>query len=353
MKGDKAPRPHRLSNTVSAPAYSKTRNVLVTGATGFIGQKLVQALERRPEIAIHVLARNISRVESMWGRHRVVGRPGDLEAIRSLDHVCDDVDTVFHLAGFAHAVSVSPSEEEAIHKRITVGGTEALLAVAIRAGVRRFVFVSSVKATGEGGAGLIDENDESVPTTAYGRAKRAAEEVILTAGKRGDIETVVLRLPLVYGAGSKGNIPRMITAIDHGRFPPLPEVGNRRSMVHVDDVVQALLLAADRPQAIGQIYLVTDEGAYSSCEIYQAICNSLGKRPWPSLIPAALLRTLAYAGELLERWSGRRFPFNRQVLEKLLGSAWYSSAKIRHDLGFQPRWTFYTALPEMIEAYRN
>lgn len=332
---------------------NKSRSVLVTGATGFIGQKLVQALERRSDDVIYVLARDMSRVVSLWNRRSVAGRQGDLEAITSLEHVCDGVDTVFHLAGFAHSVNVSTRQENEIHKRITVTGTEALLEAALRAGVRRFVFVSSVKAMGEGGEGLIDENSESVPTTTYGVAKRAAEEAVLASGARGDMEAVVLRLPLVYGAGNKGNIPRMIEAIDRGRFPPLPEVGNRRSMVHVDDVVQALLLAADKPEANGQVYLVTDEVAYSTREIYRAICSALGKRPWPPIIPAALLRTIAHAGELLGRWSGLHIPFNRQVLEKLLGSAWYSSAKIRRELGFHPQWTLTMALPEMIQAYRN
>lgn len=104
------------------------------------------------------------------------------------------------------------------------GGTRALLNDAIRAGMRRFVFVSSVKVIGEGSDCCLDDNSPVAPTTAYGRAKHEAEELMLDAGARYGMHVVVLRLPLVYGPGNKGNLSRMIEVIARDRFPPLPEV---------------------------------------------------------------------------------------------------------------------------------
>jgi len=90
-------------------------------------------------------------------------------------------------------------------------------------------------------------------------------------------ESVVLRLSMVYGPTRKGNLPRMIEAVTKGRFPPLPETGNKRSMVHVDDVVQAAMLAAERPESVGQTYVVTDGPPYSTRQIYECICEALGR----------------------------------------------------------------------------
>lgn len=329
------------------------QRVLVTGATGFIGRRLIDALRQRSGVAIVVLTRDVARVASSWPDGSVVGRAGDLAEAESLSNVCEGAEVVFHLAGYTHANAVPPEEDERMHRRITVAGTEALLAAARRAGVKRFVFVSSVKAMGEGGANLVDESLVPAPTTSYGRAKREAEDMVLAAGQRTGMHVAILRLPLVYGAGNKGNIPRMIAAIDRGRFPPLPEVGNKRSMVHSDDVVQALLLAADIPTANGQIYLVTDGNAYSSRGIYLAICRALGKAPLRWAVPAVVLRAAAYAGDMFERISGCRLPFNSEVLNKLLGSAWYSNAKIRRELGYAPHHTLESALPEMVAQYHG
>jgi len=327
--------------------------VLVTGATGFIGRRLIDALRIRSDIAIAVLARDTSHVASLWPDGAVTAHAGDVTRPEGLYAIVSGVDTVFHLAGYAHAIADTPEEEERMHQHLTLAGTTAMLESAKRAGVRRFVFVSSVKAMGEGGEGLIDESQVAAPTTSYGRAKRAAEEQVLEAGLQTGMHVAILRLPLVYGTENKGNIPRMIAAIVHQRFPPLPEVGNRRSMVHVDDVVQALLLVADKPEANGQIYLVTDGNTYSSRDIYLAICRALGKKPARWVVPAIVLRAMARVGDLFRRLFGFRLPFDSDVLNKLLGSAWYSDVKIRRELGYRPRHTLESALPEMIAQYRG
>jgi nucleoside-diphosphate-sugar epimerase len=159
---------------------------------------------------------------------------------------------------------------------------------------------------------------------------------------------VVIRPSMVYGNTEKGNLPRMIQAIRRGVFPPLPETHNRRSMVHVDDVVQAAILAAEKPEAAGQIYIVTDGQAYSTRQIYDWIRSVLGKSQLNAAIPMGLLTVLAKLGDCIGGVLGRRFPFDKDALDKLTGSAWYSSAKIQRELGFSPQHTLQSSLPDIV-----
>jgi nucleoside-diphosphate-sugar epimerase/GT2 family glycosyltransferase len=321
-------------------------HVFVTGATGFIGRHLVAALAEQGA-QVFALARGAARFRD---EKRLTVRTGDLLDHESLRGIAAGADIVLHLAGYAHAEGADDAAQADRHWRITVEGTRALVREAVAAGVRRFVFVSSVKAAGEGGPGCIEETHPDAPASAYGRAKLAAEELVLAAGRESGMQVCVLRLPLVYGLDNKGNIPRMAAAIARGRFPPLPETRNRRSMVHVDDVVQALVLAATRPEANGKVYYITDGVTYSTRAIYDGIRAALGLRPARLRMPLWCLRTCARIGDFLQRVTRWQMPLNSDVLEKLLGSAWYSSARIEQELGFRPTRTLTDALPEIIES---
>jgi len=325
--------------------------ILITGATGFIGRRLVDNLRQDPDIAVLALARDVSRITTIWPDGSVTGRAGDLSRPESIVGACEHANTVIHLAGYAHAVDVPRDLAKLNHHRITVEGTRAILSDAVASGVQRFIFVSSVKAMGEGGTRQFDETDLPAPTTDYGRAKFEAEREVLAAGERSGMHVVILRLPLVYGAGNKGNIPRMIAAIDQHRFPPLPRVENRRSMIHIDDVIHAIQLVLKDQRANGKTFIVTDGAARSSREIYLAICRALGRKSsWA--VPASTLRACAWIGDVIEQMFGLELPLNSVVLDKLLGSAWYSDSRIRRELGYVSRHTLESALPEMIDEYR-
>ncbi len=211
--------------------------------------------------------------------------------------------------------------------------------------VQRFVFFSSVKALGEA---MLDENCGIPPETAYGRSKRKAEELVLNGGYVP--HPCVLRLSMVYGPGSKGNLVRMIEAVVKRRFPPLPRMQNRRSMVHVEDVVQAALLAVEKPEAAGRTYIVTDGQAYSTRQIYEWISEAL-ERPVPSWgIPLVMLKWVARGGDLAGRIRGRRVGFDTDALQKLIGSAWYGSGNIEQELEFLPVRNLRESLPEIIHS---
>jgi len=314
------------------------KRIGVAGATGFIGRRLCAALETR-DAYVRALGRR--EVDGPWDTFvrtdLTQGVSGD---------ALDGVDTVFHLAGKAHALSESRQDEDE-YFRINTEGTRKLLEAARAARVKRFIFFSSVKAMGEGGDECLDDSAACQPETPYGKSKLEAERLVLEGGYVP--EPVVLRLNMVYGPTRKGNLPRMIEAVRKGRFPPLPETGNKRSMVHVDDVVQAAMLAAEKPEAAGQTYIVADGTPYSTRQIYEWILEALDN-PVPSWsIPVPVLQGLARVGDGIGNLRRKRFMFDSEALQKLTGSAWYDSGKICRELGFNPEIYLHDALPGIVQ----
>jgi len=313
------------------------KRALVTGADGFIGAVLRRRLEERGT-RVYRLSRSAKGPDTVatdLGREPIEGL-GDIKP-----------DAVFHLAGRVHMMDEGP-DAEAEHIRVTVEGTRYLLQAATQAGAKAFVFFSSVAVMPEGLAGELDETAQPGPITAYGRAKLRAEELVLGMNGKGGMRTVCIRLPMVYGPGHKGHLPRMISAIERGLFPPLPQYSGKRSLVHVEDAVDAAILAAEKPEAAGQVYIVAEPRAYSSREIYEIVLESLGKSPPAWHVPGALLASGALLGDLGERLTRRRLPFDSALLSKLSRPAVYSAAKIERELGFKPKKSFATDASELV-----
>lgn len=305
-----------------------TRHTLVTGATGFIGSRIVAELGRR-QATVRTLSRHPLQAAD--------ARVGDLTRPETLAGLCDDIDTIVHCAGFAHAQESGDDDFAARHQAVNHQGTHSLLEIAGRAGVRRFVLLSSVKALAAPGDQQIDEGFPGEPDSPYGRAKRAAEAAAFEAGDRYGMQIVVLRLAMVYGAGDRGNLKRMVEGVRAGWFPPLPDTGNHRSLVHIDDAVEAILLAMSHPGAAGDCFIVASGEAPSGAELYDAICRMLKKRPPVWRIPEAALRSLGLAADQISRLTGRPLPFSSEMIDRLLGSAWYCPARIARVLGWRAR----------------
>jgi nucleoside-diphosphate-sugar epimerase len=322
--------------------------VLVIGGSGFIGR----ALTRRLADLGREVRSAARRKDSGGGCAGILAVEADVQDRAAIGRAADSVDTVFHLAGRVHALDEVTGSGD-IYQRANVEGTRNVLEAAVAAKAKRLVFFSSVKAMGEGTAGCVDESAPPAPVTAYGRSKLAAEQLVIETGRREGLHVVCLRLPLVYGPGNKGNLVQMVRAIDRNRFPPFPKVTNRRSMVHVSNVVDAALLVADAASANGECYIVTDGRPYSTRELYQLICYGLGKRVPNWSVPLGALKAAARVGDVIGRVRGRRPMFDSDAMEKLTGDAWYSSEKIAKELGFRPRVTFEDALPDLIAWYRS
>lgn len=303
-------------------------NVLVTGATGFIGSRLRSG--RR------------ALVRTKLTQNDVVG---DLLKPDSLLAACSGMDTVFHCAGYAHAFGSVDSSQ---HWRVNYEGTRNLIEAAGKAGVKRFVFLSSVKAMASPEDQCVDEQWPGDPTSAYGLSKRAAEDVVLAGGLKYGMGVVNLRLAMVYGRGGRGNLERMAQAIKRGRFPPLPNTNNRRSLVHISDVISAIHAVASNPNAYGKTYIVANTQSYSGYEIYKLVRETLGLPASSFTIPASALRACGFLGDIAHRVFKVNSPVTSELISKLLDSECYCSKNIEQSTGWRAQMTLKQGLQEMI-----
>jgi nucleoside-diphosphate-sugar epimerase len=305
--------------------------ILVTGATGFVGRALVARLlaERRAVRA-------------------AVRRPAGLPDEALIDHIgpdtdwraaFDGIDAVVHLAGRAHVLRKEP-DALAAFRRVNAAGTARLGAQAQAAGVRRFVLVSSVKAACESsGDRLLVESDPPHPTTPYGISKLEGERALLAAA--GGMETVTLRPPLVYGPGVRANFLALLKLIDRGVPLPLASVRNRRSLIALDNLADAILTAVAAPEAAGGTFYVTDGPPISTPDLIRALAIALGKDAVLLPCPPALLRLAA-------RLVGRR-----EAADSLLGSLAADDSAFRGATGWQPPITVEEALRATVLRFKT
>lgn len=293
--------------------------VLLTGASGFIGRELLKQLSGQPV--------------------RTLQRPAqDLLDADSLIAACSGVDTLYHLAAYAH---VNQAQEQQLYA-INVDGTRNLLQAAIDAGVRHLVYVSSI---------LADPAHDS-PRTAYGRSKLQAEQLLAQAHQQGLIRVSIIRPVNVYGAGMKGNLMTLLRLIHRGVLPPLPDFAQPFSLISVEDLCAGIRQAAEVPAACAgvdvPIYVLSDGCAYHIKALEAAMRQAFGKpvRRWSSPRWSFYLGALALetAGRLLRL---KNSPGLRSYRALSRNNSVDSTASWQ-QLGYNPRLTFYTALPHII-----
>ena len=339
-------RQQRLRDGDRRLSQYRDRSVLVTGATGFVGLHLVEALLTLGA-RVTVLVRETSVIPEAWrGRLRVY--VADLADRPQLLAACEGQSAVFHLGARVFPVDARRTGAgEDLQDKVTHQGTRHLVDVAVEQGVGSLVFFSSVKVMGEGGAVAQDERVQPMPVSDYGRAKLRAEAYVLERCADSATRASILRLPMIYGRGAKGNLLRMLRAMHRGWFPGLPRIANQRSMVHVDDAVYAALLAGGDGGA-GECYIVTDGRAYSSDYMVSLGFDALGMARPGWRVPRPALRVLARLMDPLSKALGGNFLLRTETLDKLTGSAVYSSDKIRRELKFESLDSLETGLPEIV-----
>jgi UDP-glucose 4-epimerase len=295
-------------------------HVFVTGATGFVGQRLIGALRQEVDCShSQVMLRFLTRIPHPEYDSVVC----DLQSDNIPDDALNGIDTVFHLAGYAHDLHAANKVEKR-YRVVNLDATVRLAELAVDSAVKQFVFVSSVKAGGPTVSGRCSsEKDQVVPEGIYGITKREAEIQLMDIGRKSDMNVSIVRPSLVYGPDVKGNLSMMMSWIDKGRFPPLPEIKNCRSMIHVDDLVRVLLLVAKDERANGEIFIATDGKPHSSREIYDAMCHVL-KKPVPKWSVPKLLFDII----------GLMSPSLKYKVDKLIGDECYVSDKLQ-SLGFK------------------
>lgn len=249
-----------------------SQRLLITGATGFVGAALAAYFYQKGFL-IRAVARNKN--------HAVVKNHPEYEWIfqdlTQLDEnsvLCQEVNFVLHTAGYAHASKKIDPDFQKKHQAINYEATVNLAKQAEKANVTRFIFFSSVKAVADSDQ-KTDETWTMPADDPYGSAKYAAEEALL---KMPGLESVILRLSLVYGVGWKGNLQTMLKAIDKNIFPPVPLINNRKSMVSLADVCLATECAMTASLAAQRRFIVTDGQTYSTTQIDRIMRKALGKK---------------------------------------------------------------------------
>ena len=293
-------------------------NALVTGGTGFIGSRHIINLVSN-DINVRLLSRR--KVE---GFETVIC---DFQSDPIPNDALLGIDMVFHIAGFSHDMR-DANQIKDLYQRVNVDVTVALAKLAVKSGVKKFIFVSSVKAGGNPAFGMCaSESEQGDLEGVYGKTKREAELQLLKINKESGMHVSIIRPSLVYGPNVKGNLQVMLSGIKKGWFPPLPETGNTRSMIHVDDLVRAISLVADDDCANGEIFIATDGVPHSSREIYNAMCGVAGKSIPKWSVPKTLFDVVSLIS-----------PRIKYKINKLLGDECYSSAKLE-VLGFKAKKT--------------
>lgn len=338
--------------------------ILVTGANGFVGRALCgEAISRGFRIVC--ATRAALRLEPSMENVVV----GTIDANTDWSEALRGINVVIHLAARVHVMSDNSSDPLAEFRRVNTAATVRLARSAAAGGVKRLVYVSSIKVNGESNSiapspapsehtlaqgercgrkvgerdslRVFSESDAPDPQDPYGISKWEAEQALHRVAEETGLEVAIVRPPLVYGAGVKGNFEQMLRVVESGVPLPLGSVRNQRDLIFVGNLVDALLACATHPAAAGKTYLVSDGESVSTPELLQCLAETMGvpSRVFP--FPLALLKL---AGKLTGKSA---------QLERLLGSLQVDSGKIRRELNWVPPFTLQEGLQETAQQLRN
>lgn len=309
---------------------------LVTGATGMIGPALVNQLLSdgwnvrilvRRDFTPRLFANPVERVT------------GDIANQQSLRSAMGDVDVVFHLAAKLHLNDPSPNQAHE-YQRVNVDGALNVASAAIEARVKRLVHFSTIAVYGPS-FGHVPYTETSPLNTQslYAETKRKSEEGILKMFKgNSKSSAVVLRLAAVYGPRLQGNYRTLVKALRWGVFFPIGSGQNRRTMIYIDDLVRAAILAAEHPKAAGAVFNLTDGKIHTLNDVLAAIAGALGKSPPPFHLPYKPMRAISALTDRLTHTLRLPAPRLEALIEKMTEDVAVSGAKLCHDLSFLPRY---------------
>ena len=308
---------------------------LVTGAGGFVGTAVVAELAKR---GISYRAATRTPREG----HFCVG---DITPETDWTAALDGVDTVIHLASRAHVMNETVADPNVQFQVVNVDSTLNLASQAIKAGVKRFVFISSIKVNGETTqpGRPFTAADTPCPQNPYSRSKLDAEQGLFALARESDsgFEVAVIRPPLVYGPGVKANFATMMDWVNRGIPLPLGSVNNKRSFVFVGNLADLIILTAIHPNAAGQVFLVSDGEDISTTELFRKMAQALGRTSWMMPLPAPLLNLAAAAvGQ-------------RAITSRLTDSLQVDVSKTRDLLGWEPRKNITEGLRQTARSFQR
>jgi UDP-glucose 4-epimerase len=311
-------------------------NILVTGGSGFVGTHLLpELLARNHQVRASSLSNNHAADDVEWFVADLTNPDADLPSM------VEGIDTVVHLAALAHR---SEREGDAAgYWQLNLEGTRRLLDACKASGVKRFIYLSSIKALGEGsisGEEIYNENTVPGPCDVYGKSKRKAEQLVQTFCNDCGMEFVVLRPPLVYGPGVRANFLKLLDAVQGRTVLPLASITNRRSLLYVKNLCDMIVTCVESDRTLHDSFVVADHDA-STPDLIREIGKHMQVAPrlWP--FPVIMLKGLATL-------AGRA-----GIYQRLAGSLVIDSRRFRETFDWSPRYDFSQAIAETVDWYNN
>ena len=316
--------------------------ILVTGSSGFIGQYLSNSLQKN---CSHGNACNYDIVhtyrhlpEDLSSKNSSHFSVGNIDSKTQWQSALAGVDVVIHLAARVHVMNETHADPLEAFRAVNTHGTMNLARQAVAAGVKRFVYLSSIKVNGEQ---TLDKSfyadDKPAPQDPYAVSKFEAEQQLLALGKETGLEVVIIRPPLVYGPGVKGNFSRLIKLVKKSIPLPLAGINNSRSLVSIQNLCSLIEVCLLHPKAAGGVFLVSDGQDLSTSELFKQIAMALGKKSRLFHLPQSWLRFMTHA-------LGRGAEY-----ERLFGSLQVDITKNEQLLGWQPEVSVEAGIRHAVE----
>jgi len=318
---------------------SEIKKVIITGAGGFIGRALCAKIlaEGRQVRGTFRSESDVNRLPDGVEAFSI----GSIDSDTNWDDAVEGIDTVVHLAARVHVMDDASSEPLAEYRKVNVEGTKFLAVAAANAGVKRFIFISSIKVNGEGRASAYTEVDKEAPVDPYGVSKWEAEQELRKIADKTGIEVVILRPPLVYGPGVKANFLRLFKIVERGIPLPLSSIKNQRSFIYLDNLIDAIITCINHPEAAGHTFLVGDKESISTPGLIRQIALALEK---PALLFPISPFLMRLAGKLLGKSA---------AIDRLFGSLTIDSTRIREELEWKPPYTMEQGIKETAVWYQK
>ena len=309
--------------------------ILLTGITGFVGAALAQHLKAFPQFALYPTFR-CSHPD--YPQATVVG---SIDRHTAWTKALQGIDTVIHLAARAHQIKdTAPNPEQAFYE-VNTAGTANLVRQSIEAGVKHFIFISSIGAMATLSDQVLTADAPCRPDTPYGRSKLAAEQALIQQTQGTGMTYTIIRPPLVYGPGNPGNMARLIKLVNTGLPLPLGAIHNRRSLVALPNLVDLITTCLTHPAAANQTFLVSDNEDLSTTDLLKRLAKALDKPARLIPVPMPLLQATA---QILGKPA---------LAQRLCGSLQVDIRKTQRMLNWTPPYTVDEGLQATADWFRN
>lgn len=309
--------------------------ILVTGPDGFVGTRLCARLLKD---GFAVRGAQFAPAPLPNGCESIV--VGDLASVKNWPEALQGVNRVVHLAARVHIMNDDSTDPLAAFRHVNTEGTRVLAEASAAAGVKRFVFVSTIKVMGESTpVRPFSADDKPLTDDPYGTSKLEAEQLLTRLSQESSMEVTIVRPPLVYGPGVRANFLKLLSAAHKGLPLPFGLVNNRRSLVGVNNLVDFLACCLTHPKAANQAFLVSDGRDLSTAELIRLMAGALGRRPVLLPVPPLLMKL---AGSLLGK---------RAEVDRLCGSLALDISKSRNRLGWNPPVSVENGLKETVDWF--